>query len=93
MMNRAYIDAVRLLLEVAPEIFREPAFALRQKGLSMTRERRFNPEKRYQLVTFFGLSIGASSQNSQCRGAHRAGTLKFLGCGQACWPSLSMTAG
>lgn len=29
MMNRAYIDAVRLLLEVAPEIFREPVFALK----------------------------------------------------------------
>jgi hypothetical protein len=29
MMNRAYIDAVRLLLEVAPEVFREPVFALK----------------------------------------------------------------
>jgi Nucleotidyl transferase AbiEii toxin, Type IV TA system len=29
MMNRAYIDAVRLLLEVAPEIFRESFFALK----------------------------------------------------------------
>jgi len=29
MMNRAYIDAVRLLLEVAPEIFRDPLFALK----------------------------------------------------------------
>lgn len=29
MMNRAYIDAVRLLLELAPEIFREPVFALK----------------------------------------------------------------
>jgi hypothetical protein len=29
MMNRAYIDAVRLLLEVALEIFREPVFALK----------------------------------------------------------------
>lgn len=29
MMNRAYIDAVRLLLEVAPEIFREQVFALK----------------------------------------------------------------
>jgi predicted nucleotidyltransferase component of viral defense system len=29
MMNRAYIDAVRLLLDVAPEIFREPVFALK----------------------------------------------------------------
>ena len=28
-MQRAYIDAVRLLLEVAPEVFREPAFALK----------------------------------------------------------------
>ncbi len=28
-MNRAYIDAVRLLLEVAPEVFREPVFALK----------------------------------------------------------------
>ena len=29
MMNRAYIDAVRLLLEVAPEVFRETVFALK----------------------------------------------------------------
>ena len=29
MMNRAYIDAVRLLLEVAPEVFRAPVFALK----------------------------------------------------------------
>lgn len=29
MMNRAYMDAVRLLLEVAPEVFREPVFALK----------------------------------------------------------------
>jgi len=29
MINRGYIDAVRLLLEVAPEIFREPVFALK----------------------------------------------------------------
>lgn len=29
MMNRAYIEAVRLLLDVAPEIFREPVFALK----------------------------------------------------------------
>lgn len=29
MMDRAYIDAVRLLLEVAPEIFQEPVFALK----------------------------------------------------------------
>lgn len=29
MMNRAYINAVRLLLEVAPEVFREPSFALK----------------------------------------------------------------
>ena len=29
MMNRAYIDAARLLLEVAPEVFREPVFALK----------------------------------------------------------------
>ena len=29
MMNRAYIDAVRLLLEVAPDVFREPVFALK----------------------------------------------------------------
>lgn len=28
-MNRAYIDAVRLLLQVAPEIFRDPVFALK----------------------------------------------------------------
>jgi hypothetical protein len=30
MMNRAYIDAVRLLLEVAPEVFRDPVFASTQ---------------------------------------------------------------
>jgi hypothetical protein len=29
MMNRAYIDAVRLLLEVAPEVFHDPVFALK----------------------------------------------------------------
>lgn len=29
MMNRAYIDAVRLLLEAAPEVFRESVFALK----------------------------------------------------------------
>lgn len=29
MMNRDYIDAVRLLLEVAPEVFRESVFALK----------------------------------------------------------------
>jgi hypothetical protein len=29
MMNRAYIDTVRLLLDVAPDVFREPVFALK----------------------------------------------------------------
>ena len=28
-MNRAYIDAVRLLLEVAPDVFRDQLFALK----------------------------------------------------------------
>ena len=29
MMNRAYLDSVRLLLDVAPDVFREPVFALK----------------------------------------------------------------
>lgn len=29
MMNRAYLDSVRLLLDVAPEVFRDPIFALK----------------------------------------------------------------
>ncbi len=28
-MNRAYLDAVRLLLAIAPSIFRQPGFALK----------------------------------------------------------------